>query len=84
MLGQIARAFHFRDRHVFVQLYTTYVMPHLEFAVQAWSPWTGADKAVLEQVQKQAIRMVSGLRSHEYAVLRSRSEPVLFGWSRSR
>ena len=66
MLGQIARAFHFRDRHVFVQLYTTYVRPHLEFAVQAWSPLTVADKAVLEQVQKRAIRMISGLRSREY------------------
>ena len=64
VLGQIARAFHFCDGHVFVQLYTTYVRP--EFAVQAWSPWTVADKAVLEQVQKRAIRMISGLRSREY------------------
>ena len=66
VLGQIARAFHFRDRHVFVQLYTTYVRPHLEFSVQAWSPWTLVDKAVLEQVQKRAIRMISGLRNREY------------------
>ena len=66
VLGQIARAFHFRDRHVFLQLYITYVRPHLEFAGQAWSPWTAADKAVLEQVQIRAIRMVSGLRGHEY------------------
>ena len=38
----------------------------MEFTVQAWSPWTVADKAVLEQVQKRAIRMISGLRSPEY------------------
>ena len=66
VLGQLARAFHFRDRYVFVQLYTTYVRPHLEFAAQAWSPWTAADKEVLEQVQKRAVRMVSGLRGREY------------------
>ena len=66
VLGQIARAFHFRDRHVFLQLYITHVRPHLEFAGQAWSPWTAADKAVLEQVQRRAIRMVSGLRGQEY------------------
>ena len=65
VLGQIARAFHFWDRHVFVQLYVTYVRPHLEFAIQAWSPWTVADREVLEQVQKRAIRMVSGLRGRE-------------------
>ena len=66
MLGQIVRAFHFRDRYVFVQLYTTYVRPNLEFEVQAWSPCTVADMPVLEQVQKRAIRMVSGLRGREY------------------
>ena len=67
VLGQLARAFHFRDRYVlFVQLYTTYVRPHLEFAIQAWSPWTAADKEVLEQVQKRAIIMVSGQRGCDY------------------
>ena len=66
VLGQIGQAFHFRDRHVFVCLYKQYVSPHLEFAGQAWSPWTAADKAVLENVQKRAVRMVSGLKSADY------------------
>ena len=66
VLGQIARAFHFKDKYVFIQLYKTYVRPHLEFAVQAWSPWTAADKDVLEKVQKRAVRMVSGLRADTY------------------
>jgi ribonucleases P/MRP protein subunit RPP40 len=38
VLGQIHRAFHFRDRHVYVNLYKQYVQPHLEFAAPAWSP----------------------------------------------
>ena len=66
VLGQIGRAFHFRDRHVFIHLYKQYVRPHLEFVGQAWAPWTAADKAVLENVQKRAIRKVSGLGSAEY------------------
>ena len=66
VLGQLARAFHFRDRYVFLQLYKTYVRPHVEFWVQSWSPWTAANKEVLEEVQKRAIRMVSGLRAVEY------------------
>ena len=49
-----------------MQLYKQYVRPHLEFAAQAWSPWTETDKAVLEKVQESAVRMVSGLRSHTY------------------
>jgi ribonucleases P/MRP protein subunit RPP40 len=51
---------------VFVQLYKQYVRPHLEFAVQAWSPWHQADKDALEKVQRRAIGMVSGLQSRVY------------------
>jgi ribonucleases P/MRP protein subunit RPP40 len=42
------------------------VRPHLEFAVQSWSPWQQADKDVLENMQQRAIRMVSGLQSRTY------------------
>ena len=62
VLGQLTRAYHFRDRHVFVQLYKTSVRLHLELAVQAWSPKSVTDKEVLEKVQQRAVRMVSGLR----------------------
>ena len=53
-------------RHVFVNLYKIYVRPHLEFCTSAWSPWTEADLNTLEQVQKRAIRMISGLHSESY------------------
>jgi ribonuclease P/MRP protein subunit RPP40 len=66
VLSQISRAFHYRDRHVFIRLYVQYVRPHLEFAVPAWSPWLEADKEVLEKVQRRAIQMVSGLKAHTY------------------
>jgi len=35
----VLRSFHYRDRHVFKRLYTTYVWPHLEFVSPAWTPW---------------------------------------------
>jgi hypothetical protein len=66
VLGQISRAFHYRDRHVFVQLYKQYVRPHLEFAAAAWSPWQEGDKACLERIQQRAVAMVSGLTSRDY------------------
>jgi ribonucleases P/MRP protein subunit RPP40 len=59
VLGQITRAFQYRDKRVFIQLYKQYVRPHLEFAVQAWSPWLQSDKDVLEKVQRRAVNMVS-------------------------
>jgi hypothetical protein len=66
VLGQIFRAFHFRDRFTFTNLYKQYVRPHLEFVVQAWSPWTLQDKDMLEKVQKRAVGMVSGLGGTNY------------------
>jgi predicted YcjX-like family ATPase len=59
VLGQITRAFRYRDRKVFSQLYKQYVRPHLDFATQAWSSWQRADIEVLEKVQR-AVNMVAG------------------------
>lgn len=66
VLSQITRAFHYRDRHVFMNLYKQYVRPHLEFATAAWAPWTEGDKKVLEKVQQRAVKMVSGLKAETY------------------
>ena len=66
VLGQIARAFHYRDRWTFIRLYKLYVRPHLEFATAAWNPWTVADVECLEKVQKRAIMMVFGLGQQNY------------------
>jgi ribonuclease P/MRP protein subunit RPP40 len=59
VLGQLSRAFTYRDRHVCMRLYAQYVRPHLEFAVQA-------DKECLEKVPKRAVRMVSGVQAKDY------------------
>ncbi len=66
VLGQISRAFQYRDRHIFICLYKQYVRPHLEFSTQAWSPWSVADRETLEKVQKRAVKMVSGLKGESY------------------
>ena len=66
VLGQILRAFHARDKKIYLQLYKTYVRPHLEFACPAWSPWTAADRDTLEKVQQRAVRQVSGLQGLTY------------------
>ena len=66
VLGQISRAFHYRDRKIFINLYKKYVRVHLEFCAPAWSPWTQKDKDILEKVQQRAVKMVSGLSSNTY------------------
>ena len=65
-LGQLARAFHYRKASCLVPLYKTFVRPKLEHAVVAWSPWTEADKEVLEKVQRRMVRMISDKRGNTY------------------
>ena len=66
VLGQMARSFHYRDKFTWIRLYKIYVRCHMEFAMQAWSPWTQADRDLLESVQQRAVRMVSGLTGKTY------------------
>ena len=47
-------------------LYKTYVRPHLEYAVTAWSPWQIGDIDKLERVQKRMVAAVSGLKGNTY------------------
>ena len=54
VLRQLAKNFHYRDRHIFKKLYVQYVRPHVEFASPAWSPWTAADKEIIENLQKKS------------------------------
>ena len=66
VLGQMKRAFQYRDKYVWVNLYTMYVRPHLECSVQSWSPWYRKDIDVLEQVQMRAVDLVVGLSARSY------------------
>ena len=66
VLRQLAKNFHYRDRHIFKKLYVQYVRPHVEFASPAWSPWNETDKAVIEKVQIKAVNMISGLAGKTY------------------
>ena len=66
VLGQMSRAFTYRDRFTWVRLYKQYVRHHLEYAVQAWCPWTDGDIELIENVQRRAIKRISGLTSTNY------------------
>jgi Reverse transcriptase (RNA-dependent DNA polymerase) len=67
VLMQLVKCFHFRDRHIFLRLYTQYVRPHLEFATPAWSPWLLSDIQTLEKVQERAVKLIAGLAGKDYA-----------------
>lgn len=67
VLGHISRSFHYRDRHVFLGLYKQYVRCHLEYCSPVWSPCYIGDIELLENVQKRAVNMISGLKGQTYS-----------------
>ena len=54
MLAVLKSTFVYRDPSLCNKLYTSYVRPHLEYAISAWSPYTKADKLTLEKVERRA------------------------------
>ena len=61
VLGQMSRAVTYRDKYTFCRLYKVYVRHHLQYCSPAWSPYTAADKELLENFQRRAVRMMSNL-----------------------
>ena len=60
------RSFKYIDSNTFKVLYKTYIIPNMEFCIQAWSPYMVKDIEVLEKVQHRATRMVPGLKRLPY------------------
>ena len=68
MLGMLRSAFLSRSASVWLPLYKTYVRPQLEFAVDAWNPFTSTDIDRLECVQRKATRLVRNARGLDYPI----------------
>ena len=66
MLGFINRNFSFKNKDIILPLYISLVRPHLEYAVQFWSPHYTKDIAKLEAVQRRATKMITSLRNKPY------------------
>ncbi|MCQ7056700.1 reverse transcriptase domain-containing protein, partial [Clostridioides difficile] len=66
ILGFIFRHFEYKSKDIILQLYKSLVRPHLEYAVQFWSPYLLKDIDMLERVQRRATKMIPGMRSLPY------------------
>ena len=54
----ILRAFSLVDVSVYLDLYATYVVPHLEYCSVIWNPRLKKDRALLERMQNRFLRRV--------------------------
>ena len=52
--------------YVSIRLYTTYVRPHLEYAVATWNHYSKKDSDILEKVQRRASKVSHLMRKLSY------------------
>ena len=66
LLGMLHRSIQSKVKAIILLLYISLVRPHLEYCVQAWSPYYRKDIDKLEKVQRRAVRMITDLRGALY------------------
>jgi hypothetical protein len=66
VLRSVNRSFQTLNKETFNIIYRTFIRPHLEYCVQAWSPYLKKDIQHLENVQRRATRKVKGLKNLPY------------------
>ena len=65
-LGLVKRTFSYLSEDLFRNVYLTYIRPHLEYCVQAWSPFLQGDIEKLEKFQRRATKLVPSLSELPY------------------
>ena len=66
VLGFIARNFNYKSTELMLPLYKSLVRPHLEYAVQFWSPHLRWDIYKMEKVRRKATKMIPEIQNHSY------------------
>ena len=64
VLGFIAQNFRYKNKELILPLYKYLVRPHLEHAVQFWSPHLRCDIDEMEKKQRRATKMIPEIRNH--------------------
>ena len=67
VLGFIASNFKYKKREMMLLLYKSLVRPHLEYAVQFWSPHLQRDIIKTEKIQRKASKIIPEIINHSYS-----------------
>jgi hypothetical protein len=54
------------DEALWEILWKSHIRPHLEHAIQAWSPYQEGDIKVLERMQRRVIKHINGMKGLSY------------------
>ena len=66
MFGLIRRNITYKDKKLIIPLYKAIVRPHLEYCIQAWTPYRKKDIDTLERIQRRTTKISPELRDLSY------------------
>ena len=66
VLGMIRRNIPYKENSLIVPLYKAIVIRHLEYCIQAFSPYHRKDIDMLDKIQRRATKLIPGLRAPRY------------------
>ena len=58
VLGMVRRNITYKEKSLIVPLYKAIVRPHLEYCIQAWSPYLRKYIDMLEKIQRRATKLI--------------------------
>ena len=67
VLGFIASNFKYKNKERMLPLYKSLIRPHLEYAVQFWSPHLQRYIIKMAKIQRKASKMIPEIRNHSYS-----------------
>ena len=66
ILGLIRRNITYKEKKLIIPVYKAIVRPHLDYCIQAWTPYCKKDIDTLERIQRRATKMIPELRDLSY------------------
>ena len=66
IIGQVRRSFSNKDPTIMMQIFKSYILPHLDYAVSVRNPYMQKDIAILESIQRRYTRMIKGMTGLSY------------------
>ena len=66
VLGMIRRNITYKEKSLVIPLCKAIVRPHLEYCIQAWTPYLRKDVDMLENIQRRATKLIPALRNLTY------------------
>ena len=63
ILSIITREISYKSAEAISKLYKSYIIPHLQYCIQFWTPTSVKDADKLEGVQRKATKIIPSLRN---------------------